>query len=132
MSEVEQELDYHIVEIDTSMYPSGTNPSALGWWENDPGDITGLFKRPTSDTSIVSNKHYYELPSSAVVDPEYMDAWQEQYNEQQGGNSMSETALAYSTYQTYLMYRTTTGSYTKLVNIKDYPDMIGDVRLVLG
>ncbi len=37
---------------------------------------------------------------------------------------MSETANAYSTYQTYLMYRTTSaGSYTKLLDIKDYPDM---------
>ena len=45
---------------------------------------------------------------------------------------MSE-ALAYSTYQTYLMYRTSSsGTYTNLVPIKDYPDMIGDVRLVLG
>ena len=37
---------------------------------------------------------------------------------------MSEAAIAYSTYQTYLMYRTTTsGSYTKLIDIKDYPDL---------
>ena len=43
---------------------------------------------------------------------------------------MSEIAI--STYQTYLMVKTTTsGSYEKVVDIKDYPDMIGSVRLVL-
>lgn len=40
-------------------------------------------------------------------------------------------AMAYSTYQTYLMYRTTTsGTYTKLIDIKDYPDMLGDPNLL--
>ena len=44
---------------------------------------------------------------------------------------MSETAFAYSTYQTYLMYRTSTSnSYTKLIDIKDYPDMIGDPNML--
>ena len=44
---------------------------------------------------------------------------------------MSEATLAYSTYQTYLMYRTTTnGSYAKLVDIKDYPDMIGEPNML--
>jgi hypothetical protein len=34
--------------------------------------------------------------------------------------------MATSTYQTYLMYKTGTGStYTKLVDIKDYPDLGG-------
>lgn len=43
---------------------------------------------------------------------------------------MSE-ALAYSTYQTYLMYRTSSsGSYSKLIDIKDYPDMIGDPNML--
>lgn len=47
---------------------------------------------------------------------------------------MSEVAAnAYSTYQTYLMYRTSTsGTYSKVIDIKDYPDMLPDVRLVLG
>ena len=37
---------------------------------------------------------------------------------------MSEVAI--STYQTYLMVQTTdSGSYEKVIDIKDYPDMIG-------
>lgn len=40
--------------------------------------------------------------------------------------------IAISTYQTYLMYRaTSSGTYEKVIDIKDYPDMIGSVRLVL-
>ena len=45
---------------------------------------------------------------------------------------MSEVAAnAYSTYQTYLVYRTTTsGSYAKLIDIKDYPDMLPDPNML--
>lgn len=42
---------------------------------------------------------------------------------------MSEIAI--STAQTYLMVRTTTsGSYAKVVDIKDYPDMIGTPNML--
>lgn len=42
---------------------------------------------------------------------------------------MSEVAI--STYQTYLMVKTTTaGSYEKVVDIKDYPDMIGSPNML--
>lgn len=40
-------------------------------------------------------------------------------------------AAAYSTYQTYLMYRTSSsGTYQKVIDIKDYPDMIGDPNML--
>ena len=40
-------------------------------------------------------------------------------------------ANAYSTYQTYLMYRSTSaGSFAKVLDIKDYPDMIGDPNML--
>ena len=42
---------------------------------------------------------------------------------------MSEVAI--STYQTYLMVQTTdSGSYEKVIDIKDYPDMIGTPNLL--
>ena len=38
---------------------------------------------------------------------------------------MAETLKGISTYQTYLMYRTTTsGDYTKLIDITSFPDLI--------
>ena len=38
---------------------------------------------------------------------------------------MSESIKGISTYQTYLMYRTTTnGSYDKLIDITSFPDLI--------
>jgi len=110
--------------IDTSAYPANTNPSALGWWEDDPGDMAGYFKIPTSDTTIDPDKQYFGTPLRSQVSTEHLDIWTAQIN-QQGVSNMSETAIAYSTYQTYLMYRTaSTGTYTNLIPIKDYPDMI--------
>ena len=110
--------------IDLSQYPADSNPAELGWWEDDPEDMAGYFKVPTQDTAIHANKQYFDTPPQNMVSPEYMDIWTEQIN-QQGVSNMSETAIAYSTYQTYLMYRTaTTGTYTNLIPIKDYPDMI--------
>lgn len=42
---------------------------------------------------------------------------------------MSEIAI--STYQTYLMVKTSTsGTYAKVVDIKDYPDMIGTPNML--
>ena len=42
---------------------------------------------------------------------------------------MSEIAI--STYQTYLMVKTSSeGSYAKVVDIKDYPDMIGSPNML--
>lgn len=42
---------------------------------------------------------------------------------------MSEIAI--STYQTYLMVKKTTeGSYAKVIDIKDYPDMIGTPNML--
>ena len=42
---------------------------------------------------------------------------------------MSEIAI--STYQTYLMVRTSSaGSYAKVVDIKDYPDLIGTPNML--
>ena len=42
---------------------------------------------------------------------------------------MSEVAI--STYQTYLMVKTSSeGSYAKVVDIKDYPDMIGTPNML--
>lgn len=42
---------------------------------------------------------------------------------------MSEIAI--STYQTYLMVRTSTsGTYAKVIDIKDYPDMIGTPNML--
>ena len=42
---------------------------------------------------------------------------------------MSEIAI--STYQTYLMVKTSSeGSYSKVVDIKDYPDMIGSPNML--
>ena len=39
--------------------------------------------------------------------------------------------IAISTYQTYLMYRTTSsGTYEKVIDIKDYPDMIGSPNML--
>ena len=39
--------------------------------------------------------------------------------------------MATSSYQTYLMYKETSGSsYTKLIDIKDYPDMGGSPELL--
>lgn len=45
---------------------------------------------------------------------------------------MSEVApIAISTYQTYLMVRTSSaGSYAKVVDIKSYPDMIGSPNML--
>ena len=38
---------------------------------------------------------------------------------------MAENIQGISTYQTYLMYRTTTsGSYSKLIDITSFPDLI--------
>lgn len=38
---------------------------------------------------------------------------------------MAETLKGISTYQTYLMYRTTTsGDYSKLIDITSFPDLI--------
>ena len=38
---------------------------------------------------------------------------------------MAESVKGISTYQTYLMYRTTTsGSYDKLIDITSFPDLI--------
>ena len=45
---------------------------------------------------------------------------------------MSElAAIAYSTYQTYFVYRTSTsGTYTKVIDIKDYPDMVPEPNML--
>ena len=117
--------------ISSSDYPENANPSELGWWEDDPSDMTGLAKMPSSDTTVDPSKSYYTLPPLAFVSPEYMAVWTEQYESLYGGNNMSENAIASSTYQTYLMYRTaSSGTYTKLIDIKDYPDMIGDPNML--
>lgn len=101
--------------VPASWVVEGANPSALGWYEltsmssTTPG-ITRYEYDRTSDTTVQSGKTYY-------------------YNEED--DTMSETANAYSTYQTYLMYRTaSTGSYDKLVDIKDYPDMLPDPNML--
>lgn len=106
----EPEEEYE--EIDTSEYPANANPRALGWytyWANEggySGTPPGYYL--TQDTTIDPTKTYYRVIT------------------QEGAVTMSEH-IAYSTYQTYLMYRTTTsGTYANLLPIKDYPDMIGD------
>lgn len=98
------------VQVPSSMITPGVNPYASGWFEIDPEDEWGLNMIPTSDRSPVSGKTYYII---------------------EGVNAMPSTAIAYSTYQTYLMYRTTSsGTYTKLIDIKDYPDMLGDPNML--
>lgn len=112
---VEEEIGDEYGEIAVSDYPANANPSALGWYEyalvTMGYNLTGYEYVPTEDTSIVDGKTYY-------------------YKLSEGASTMSE-AIAYSTYQTYLMYRTTTSaSYSKLIDIKDYPDMIGDPNML--
>lgn len=89
--------------VPSSWITGSTNPYANGWYEIDDDSPWALPTR-TQDTSPVPGKTYYY----------------------EGVINMSEvTAIAYSTYQTYLMYRTSTsGTYTNLIPIKDYPDMV--------
>ena len=120
MSEFEEEPE--IEEPELSPVPHtwigpGTNPNANRWYEyyeadDDPNSgtlgIEGFYL--TMDTSPVPGKTYYYAEGVSV---------------------MSETANAYSTYQTYLMYRTTSsGSYAKLIDIKDYPDMVPSPNMI--
>lgn len=111
-----------LLPVPASWITDGINPRAEGWveyYEGNEGDdesgtldISGYYR--TEDRQAVPNKQYYYDPDTY-----------------EGVNSMSETAIAYSTYQTYLMYRTTSsGTYAKVVDIKDYPDMVGDANLL--
>lgn len=105
--------DGDLYEVQQSDYASFGSPVAGGLYEDDPTDPTGYYKIPSSDTSFVAGKTYYYIYDFGIP-----------YRVREGVSPMSETAIAYSTYQTYLMYRTTTnGSYAKLVDIKDYPDL---------
>lgn len=46
-------------------------------------------------------------------------------------NMAADTGVAISTYQTYFMVRTSSaGSYSKVVDIKTYPDMIGSPNML--
>ena len=106
---VEEEESFDLV---SNVQPSD-NPSANGWYELSK-DAEG-WETPTlsSDTTPSSNKDYY-------------------IKSQGGVSNMSEAAVnAISTFQTYLVYRTTSsGSYTKVVDIKDYPDMEPEPNLL--
>lgn len=103
-----------VTTVPASAITSTTNPKAEGWWEDDPDDMSGYYKCPTNDTSPVSGKTYYSDVAYQIASPEYRYLF--------GGSSM---AKAISTYQTYLVYSTASaGTYAKLIDIKDYPDMI--------
>ena len=109
--EEEEEQPVVYVPVDPADYPSNANPHALGWFEytadDRPGAPAGYFL--TQDTTVDASKTYYI---------------------EEGADIMSE-ALAYSTYQTYFMYRTSSGgTYTKVLDIKDYPDMLGDPNML--
>ena len=113
----EQEEEQSVLDatpVPSSMITPETNPAANGWYEPLTNDSWNVDFFPTTDTSPVDGKTYYIVNTST-----------------EGVSNMSETAMAYSTYQTYFMYRTTTsGSYTKVVDIKDYPDMLGDPNML--
>ena len=108
---------YTVQESDHSVMGS---PVAAGLYEDDPTDATGHYKVLSADTTWVEGKTYYVIYPPGI--PIYVRG---------GVSDMSETANAYSTYQTYLMYRTTsTGSYTKLVDIKDYSDIVPTPNMI--
>lgn len=108
--------DMYYVATVPYAWRAGANPHEDHWYEYDEGyDTGGTIAMPgyylSSDTSPVSGKTYYYLLEEE--------------------STMSETAKAYSTYQTYLMYRSSSaGSYAKVVDIKDYPDMIGSPNML--
>ncbi len=108
---------YYVSEVPDAWKTASANPKTQHWYEYDPGEPSNPMAMSgynlSTDTSPVAGKTYYYLLEE--------------------GSTVSETANAYSTYQTYLMYRSSSaGSYAKVIDIKDYPDMVGDVRLVLG
>lgn len=45
--------------------------------------------------------------------------------EENGGNEMADTPKVYTSYQVYLMHKPSGGSWGKLVDIRDFPDVHG-------
>jgi len=82
-----------ISPIDTSGYAADTNPLALGWWEDDPEDVTGLYKAPTSDTTIQAGKNYYRKPPKEMVSQEYLAIWEAQEDEEEEEETEDEQVL---------------------------------------
>lgn len=118
--ELVEEMDEWWTPIPSSEITGNENPHALGWYEWDEPIVGGgvaIVPDPvlTQDTTVVPGKTYWRYYTAEGED-----------------STMSEAqALAYSTYQTYLMYKTTSaGTYTNLLPIKDYPDMIGDPNML--
>ena len=107
-----EEVGYTLTVVPSSMITPSTNPKANGWYEFADDDEFNINPIRTQDTSPVDGKFYYMMKGD--------------------DETMSEAnAIAYSTYQTYLMYRTTSsGSYDKLIDIKDYPDMLGEPNML--
>lgn len=67
----EPESTADCVAVPASQVTPDTNPRALGWWEDDPTDISGWYKVPTSDTSPVAGKTYYSRVTAEYVAQEY-------------------------------------------------------------
>ena len=119
LEEEEESPAETITPVPSSQITQDTNPAANGWYEYADDDTSFLLPIPTSDTTPVEGKTYYTVTYNGPS------------SNNEGVNNMSETAIAYSTYQTYLMYKTSsTGTYAKVVDIKDYPDMLGDPNLL--
>ena len=117
--EEEEEAAETITPVPSSQITQDTNPAANGWYEYADDDTSHLLPIPTSDTTPVEGKTYYTVTYNGPS------------SNNEGVNNMSETAIAYSTYQTYLMYKTSsTGTYEKVVDIKDYPDMLGSPNMI--
>lgn len=81
--EAEEEAIDTPSQIDTSAYGAGTNPSEMGWWVDDPEDIAGYYKIPTTDTSIVNGRQYFGKPPVEMVSPAYMSVWEAQADEEE-------------------------------------------------
>jgi hypothetical protein len=79
--------------VDLSEYPANVNPSEMGWWVDDPEDMAGYFKIPTTDTSLVQYRQYFELPPQNMVSPEYMDVWTAAYAAAQAAAEEEDTVL---------------------------------------
>jgi len=111
-----EDEDYYVGIVPDSWKTPDADPAALHWYEYDDGSIgddaiTMPGYVPSADHTPAAGKTYYYLLEE--------------------GTDMSETAFAYSTYQTYLMYKSSsTGSYAKVVDIKDYPDMVGSPNML--
>lgn len=77
--------------VDLSQYPADVNPAEMGWWTDDPEDMAGFYKIPTTDTAPVQYRTYVALPPQEMISQEDMATWTAQY---QAAQAAADAAAA--------------------------------------